>query len=123
MPARPRVIGYKKGTYMKKIAVLLIISSILISCGLFSTPIKKIVENPRDYDGKTVTISGEVRETFSLFVVRYFIIADRTGEITVITSRPLPKEGSNIRVKGVVNEAFSLGQSQSVVIVEEEKPK
>ena len=71
---------------MRKIAILLIISFTLMACGMFSTPIKRIVENPRDYDGKTVTVSGEVRETFSLIIVKYFIVADRTGEITVITS-------------------------------------
>jgi hypothetical protein len=108
---------------MRKIAILLIISCLHSRhAGCFPLP-SKIVENPRDYDGKKVTVSGEVRETFSLIIVKYFIVADRTGEITVITSRPLPKEGTKIRVKGVVNETFSLGQTQTVVIVEEEKPR
>lgn len=111
--------------YMRKIAVLLIISSFaLMACqGLFATPIKKIIENPRDYEGKTVTVSGEVKEIFSLFIIRYFIVADGTGEITVITHRPLPKQGTKIRVRGKVSEAFSLGQTQTIVILEEEKPK
>jgi hypothetical protein len=114
----------RKEIYMKKIAILLIILLFAFTaCGMFSTPIKNIVENPRDYDGKKVTVSGEVKETFSLIIIKYFIVADRTGEITVITSRPLPKEGTKIRVKGVVNETFSLGQTQTVVIVEEKKPR
>jgi hypothetical protein len=60
---------------MKKIAILLIISLFtLMACGLFSTPIKKIVENPRDYDGKTVTVSGEVKKKISVFPVRQCIL-------------------------------------------------
>jgi hypothetical protein len=109
-----------KGMIMRKIALILIISSILLACGMFSTPVKRIVENPRKYQGKTVTVSGEVKNVVNVFVARYFILADRTGEITVITSRPMPKKGTKTRVTGIVSEAFSLGQSQKVVIREEE---
>jgi hypothetical protein len=70
-----------------------------------STPIKKIIDNPRDYDGKMVTVSGEVTESFSLLVVKYFVVDDGTGTIT--SYRALPKEW--IRVKGKVSEMFSLG--------------
>jgi len=110
---------------MRKIAVILIIASIAAAAceGVFATPIKRIVESPRDYDGKTVTISGEVKEVFSLIVFKYFIVEDRTGEIAVITSRPLPKKGAKIRVRGKVSAAFSLGEAQTVVLLEEEKPE
>jgi len=110
---------------MRKISVILIIASIAAAAceGVFATPIKRIVESPRDYDGKTVTISGEVKEVFSLIVFKYFIVEDRTGEIAVITQRPLPNKGTKIRVRGKVSAAFSLGQTQTVVILEEEKPE
>jgi hypothetical protein len=110
---------------MRKITIFLIIASVAVmACeGRFATPIKRIVENPRDYDGKTVTISGEVKDVFSLIVVKYFIVEDRTGEIAVITQRPLPKKGSKIRIRGEVSAAFSLGQAQAVVILEKENTK
>ncbi len=91
---------------------------LLVSCGLFATSIKDILDNPRDYDGKTVTVSGEVKEATSLLVVKYFTIADRTGEITVISERALPKAGTRFRVTGVVHEAFSIG-SKSMLVIEE----
>jgi aspartyl/asparaginyl-tRNA synthetase len=91
---------------------------LLASCGLFATSIKNIRDNPRDYDGKTVTVSGEVKSATNLLVVKYFTLADSTGEITVITKRPLPKAGSRLRVTGVVHEAFSLGDTSAVVIKE-----
>jgi hypothetical protein len=93
-------------------------------CGsLMATPIKKILDNPRDYSGKTVRISGEVTETFSLFVLKYFIVKDSTGETTVVTTKPLPRKGSAISVKGTVYEAFSLGDTQLIVIVEPDETK
>ncbi len=112
---------------MKKIVVaFLLLAWILTACeGAFSTPIKKIIDNPRDYAGKTVTVSGEVKEVFGFFFMKYFMLNDGTAEIVVITKRPLPKEGSKIRVKGKVNELFALRETQTLVIVEEdnEKPK
>jgi aspartyl/asparaginyl-tRNA synthetase len=92
-------------------------------CGIGTTKIGDITGHPRDYAGKEVTVSGEVTETFSLLVVRYFILRDATGEITVVTDRPLPAKGEKIKVKGVVKEAVSIGTKTSLVLVEgTEKP-
>jgi hypothetical protein len=102
-----------------KVGLLLISLAIFVSCGsLFSTPIGKILENPRDYADKTVTISGEVTQVFSLLIIKYFTVKDNTGEIVVITEKTLPKPGSKMKVKGTVKEAFSLGDKSVVVIIE-----
>lgn len=101
-------------------AALLVVLLCLGCSSLMATPIKKIIENPRDYSGKTVTVSGEVTEVFSLFVIKYFVVKDSTGEIAVVTQKPLPKTGSKITIKGAVQEAFSLGDKQLIVIVESE---
>ncbi|NJD55653.1 MAG: hypothetical protein FIA94_04510 [Nitrospirae bacterium] len=90
---------------------------------LMSTPIKNILDNPRDYSDKTVKVSGEVTEVFSLFVIKYFVVKDSTGEIIVVTPRPLPRKGSQITVTGTVREAFSLGDKQVIVIVEPDGSK
>ncbi len=111
------------GNRLFGITVSIISMSILFAgcTGMFATPIGKILENPRDYDGKPVTISGKVTEVFSLVVIKYFIVQDKTGEIAVITKRPLPAEGTKITVKGTVQEAFSIGDKQLIVIVEAEE--
>jgi hypothetical protein len=102
-----------------KIGLLFITLVIFVGCGsLFSTPIGKILENPRDYADKTVTISGEVTQVFSLLIIKYFTVKDSTGEIVVITEKPLPKPGARMKVKGTVKEAFSLGDKSVVVIIE-----
>ena len=92
---------------------------VLTACNtLFPTPIAKIVQSPRAYEGKEVTVSGTVAETFSLVVVRYFVIRDDTGEIAVVTDRSLPRKGEQLKVTGRVQEAFSLGDQQLIVIME-----
>lgn len=103
--------------------IILFSSLLLFGCdGLFTTPIKKIKENPRAYAGKTITVSGEVTRVFSLLVVKYFVVRDKTGEITVVTEKPLPKVGTKIKVKGTVEEAFSIGDQQVIVLVEKNHP-
>ncbi len=112
----------EKNRYSRMTALILSVSLLLIGCsGLFATPIKKILENPRDYSGKPVKISGEVTEVFGLFVVRYFVVKDKTGEMIVVTKRPLPREGIKITVNGMVHEAFSIGDKNVVVVVENEE--
>lgn len=83
------------------------------------TPIRNLVENPRDYEGKVLTLEGEVTSRASLFVVKYFTLKDHTGEIKVVTVRFLPPVGSKVRVRGKIEEAFSIGNLQTLVFVEE----
>ncbi len=106
-------------------ASVVLVLCLLCQCSeLVSTKIADIRNNPRHYAGKEVTVSGEVTETVSLVVVKYFTLRDNTGEITVVTERALPKEGERLKVRGTVREAFSIGSERLLVIVEEpEKAK
>ncbi len=105
------------------LGLLCVLVMALSACGISSTPIGKIVEKPRDYAGKTVTVSGEVGDTFSLLVVKYFTVKDSPGELPVVTRRPLPKKGTHIEVRGKVEEAFAVGDKQLLVLVESEPEK
>ena len=106
----------------RTVLMILLFSLLLCDCSsLFITPINKILENPRDYAGKTVTVSGEVTRVFSLFIIKYFVMRDSTGEVTIVTEKPLPKIGTKMKVKGTVKEAFSIGDQQLIIIFEKNK--
>lgn len=109
---------------IQRVVLAILFSSLILSgcSGLFSTPIGKILADPRAYAGKTVTVSGEVTQIFSLVFIKYFRLKDETGEIVIVTDKPLPKVGTKISVKGTVQEAFSIGDQQLIVIVEQSKP-
>ncbi|HEX6827407.1 MAG TPA: OB-fold nucleic acid binding domain-containing protein [Burkholderiales bacterium] len=87
-----------------------------------ATDIGSIVDNPRKYVDRTVTVRGDVQDTFGLGTLKYYTVSDGSGSIRVLTERPLPKKGERIRVTGKVTEAFSFGTQTSVVMVEE-KPE
>jgi hypothetical protein len=50
--------------------------------------------------------------------VKYFVVRDNSGEISVVTEKPLPAKGEKIRVKGIVKETFSFGTKTALVLVE-----
>ena len=113
---------YSAKQFWKIVVCVFLAGGILAGCaGMFATPIEKILQNPRDYSGKTVTVSGKVTEATGLIFMQYFVVKDKTGEITVITKRPLPRENTEITVKGKVEAAFSIGDKQLIVIVENEE--
>lgn len=57
---------------------------------LTATKIKEILDHPRNYENKEITIYGTVTGWASLLLVKYFEIQDDTGSIKVITKRVLP---------------------------------
>lgn len=89
------------------------------SCSGGTTPIRKLTDDPRSYEGKRVTITGQVQDRASLFLVNYFTIKDGTGEIKVVTQRALPAVGSTQKISGKVEQAFAVGPQQLVVFMEE----
>jgi hypothetical protein len=112
------------GIMVRKIIVAIVVFAV-VNIGIWyyvenlsHTPIGEILANPRNYDEKITTISGEVTDRTSLFIVKYFVLKDKTGEITVVTERPLPVIGSKVRVRGKVKESFALGNEQKLVFVE-----
>jgi DNA/RNA endonuclease YhcR with UshA esterase domain len=98
---------------------LAVAATLLLAACAPATPIKNIIDHPRDYADKPVTVQGEVKNVFSLIVVKYFTLDDGTGNITVVTERPLPQKGERLKVRGTVKEGFSLGDQTMTLIVEE----
>lgn len=99
------------------ILALLVVT--LSGCATGSVAIKDVVEHPREYAGKRVTIEGEVTGVFSLFVIKYFTVNDGTGTMGVISEHPLPRKGEKIKVTGTVKEALSLGDQTLTMLHEE----
>lgn len=91
--------------------------TLLSGCG-FTTSIADILAHPRDYADKEVTVEGEVKDVFGFLVVKYFTLDDGSGQLAVVTERPLPQRGERIRVTGQIRETFALGDRTSLLLVE-----
>jgi len=108
----------KKALAALLVAILLGIGGWYYMTNIHAVPIGKLLDNPREYAGKEISIAGTVSERLSLFVVKYFNLQDETGTIAVVSERPLPEVGRKVRIRGHLEEGFSLGDQQVLVFVE-----
>ena len=103
-------------------AAALALSALLVlamSCsGLFTTRVGDILQHPRDYDGKIVTVAGTARSVTSIGPLRSFILDDGTGAIRVLTERAVPREGEAVKVEGTVQQSFAFFGDSLIVIHE-----
>ena len=83
-----------------------------------ATPIRSILDDPRKYDGKIVTVSGQVQDSTNLVVLKWYRVADETGSIVVVASGAVPRRGARIQVTGTVRQAFVIGDESLTVIME-----
>jgi aspartyl/asparaginyl-tRNA synthetase len=65
-----------------------------------ATKIKDILDHPRDYQSKEITVYGTVTNAVSLLVIKYYEIQDDTGSIKVVTDNLLPARGERLSVTG-----------------------
>lgn len=84
---------------------------------LTSIKIKDILDHPRNYENKEVTIYGTVTNAVSLLVVKYFEIQDDTGTIKVVTDKLLPTKGEKLKVTGQMT-AIEIGTERWIVLRE-----
>ncbi len=84
------------------------------------TRIESILGNPKAFQGKEITIEGEVTDRTAFFsTMKFFRVRDKTGEIIVVTKKTLPEVRSTVSVKGNVDEAFPVGDQKFVVLAGE----
>lgn len=82
------------------------------------TAIGDILADPRGFDGKTVTIQGEVTGSANLAVLKGFRLRDATGEMAVVTDRAVPRPGQTLKVRGRVKQALAVDEASLVVLIE-----
>jgi hypothetical protein len=100
-----------------------LIGALLLLAGCAGvTPIGELLDNPAKYDGKTVRVEGEVRESGGGFGLGAYQVRDETGTLTVVseTGGP-PRSGTKIGVKGRFQALITLGTRSLAVLREESR--
>ena len=83
------------------------------------TPIGELLDNAARYDGKTVRIEGEVRESAGGFGFGAYQVRDATGSLPVLSEQASPpRTGSKIGVRGRFEALFTFG-SKSLAVLRE----
>ncbi len=89
-----------------------------------ATPIKKLLDDPGHYDGKTVSIAGEVKSSIGVLGYGAYEVDDGTGRIPVVVQSggSAPRVGAEVGVEGEFRNAFTLG-SRTVAVIMEKRHK
>lgn len=71
--------------------------------------VNRVLEDPSRYRNREVTLSGQVRDSFSLMNRGVYRIEDRTGSMWVVSDHGVPRSGARVTVTGMIREGFNLG--------------
>ncbi len=86
------------------------------------TPIGELLDNPAHYDGKTVRVEGEVKESAGGLGLGAYQVRDNTGTLTVVSEKGgPPRSGSKVGVKGRFEALITLGSKSLAVLREESR--
>ncbi len=87
-----------------------------------ATPIRKLLDDPSQYDGLTVQIAGEVTQSIGVLGRGAYRVDDGTGRLVVISKEGgAPREGAKVAVKGVFKAAFTFQTETAAVLMESER--
>ncbi len=88
-----------------------------------TTPIRRLLDDPGQYEGKTVRIAGEVKTSVGALGLGAYEVEDTTGRIPVViqSGGATPRVGARVGVQGEFRSAFTLGTRSVAVIMEEKR--
>jgi len=88
---------------------LLLFAIFLMGCPQ-STTIAKINQDPARYQGKEVSIAGQVVTSFGALSQGVFLLDDGTGQLWVLSEGyGVPAQGARVRVAGIVVSGVTFG--------------
>ncbi len=102
-----------------RLAPLMVVFALAGCAGV--TPIRDLLNDPSEYDGKTVRIEGKVRGSAGGLGVGAYEVEDKTGRLTVVSEDDPPRTGANVGVKGKFQALLSLGVKSLAVLREESR--
>jgi hypothetical protein len=86
------------------------------------TPIGELLDNPARYDGKSVRVEGEVKESAGGLGLGAYQVRDNTGTLTVVSEKGgPPRTGSKVGVRGRFEALITLGSKSLAVLREESR--
>lgn len=64
--------------------------------------------DPYRYRNKTVSLQGEVVESFSVAGHGFYRLDDATGRLWIFSQKGVPRKGARVSVRGKIHDGFDL---------------
>lgn len=74
-----------------------------------ATRVNNVLADPSKYRDREVTISGDVRDSYSIMSRGVYRVEDSTGSLWVYSDKGVPRTGAKVSVTGTIREGFNLG--------------
>jgi hypothetical protein len=103
------------------LSILILLGVLVFTSGCGYTKISDIQNNPGEYEGKEVSISGTTTESFWISIVSTgaYQIDDGSGTIWVITKQTPPEKGNKASSKGTVATGIKIGERSFGIVINE----
>ena len=103
------------------IAIAALLLALVAGCQ-DTLPIKTLLDDPSQYDKRTVRIVGTVSGSLGILGYGAYRIDDGTGTLTVVSKEGgAPREGAKVGVEGEFRSAFNAGTETVAVLIEKER--
>lgn len=111
------------GRQYRFVATLATIGVLFLAACPGVKPIQELLDDPSRFDGKTVRIAGEVKESIGALGIGVYQINDGTGTLTVVSKsgNGTPRVGAQVGVEGEFRSAFTLGSLTGAVLIEQKR--
>ena len=106
---------------MKRLLALSLVAALTSACAYQTVSVKRLLDDPSHFNGKNVTIHGQIKQGQGALGLGEYQIDDGTGALTVVTQHGgSPRKGADVRVKGTFHAVAQVG-SRSIAVLEEKK--
>jgi hypothetical protein len=103
-------------------ALAALAAALLLAGCASTTRIGDLLDDPGRYDGRTVRVKGEVRESIGGFGRGAYRLSDGTGTLNVVNqSGGAPREGARVGVEGTFRSVFTFGDRTEAVLLERDR--
>lgn len=96
---------------LARLASLTLLAAAALAAGACASTrtINELLADPGRYRDRTVQVSGEVVDSFSVANRGAYRIDDGTGELWIVSEVGVPRRTARVSVKGRVREGFNFG--------------
>lgn len=96
-------------------------AALILGCG-GATPIKTLLDDPQQFDGKTVRIVGQVEGSVGALGFGAYQVNDGTGTLSIVSEGGgVPRQGAKVGVEGTFRSAYTIGTKTLAVLVEQRR--
>lgn len=113
-------------TRVRRLTLLLAVATMALAASCKgvrgTTDIKVLLDDPAQYDGKTVRIAGSVTKSIGALGYGAYELDDGTGTLPVVSEHGgAPREGAKVGVEGTFRNAFTLGTKSVNAVLEKKR--